>query len=230
MKTILFSILAAFSIALLVSSTTTQWKQYHDRKKGMLYADSLYIQSSPNVDLKTVAVVKDSATNKTFHQTIGEFQSAIILKDVGSASAPTTGWGKVFESGKRLMYTNSDAIVHNIAAFAEWSVTTANNTATTIATIPTASNTAYLIEASYTAFNTDDNTVGAFKSYISIKNVSGTVTVVDETSDYSDLDGTFSGSVTGSASVSGTNVLIKVTGMSSKTIKWKVSYKLTFVS
>lgn len=102
-------------------------------------------------------------------------------------------------------------------------VTTTNNTTTTILTIATASNTTYLFRAHYNNRKTAGagiGTVGDSDAYIrtfKVKNVSGTVTIGTINSTFTDED-IATNNVT--QTVSGTNVLIQVTGSTSNTIDW----------
>lgn len=69
MKKILLISSLVIAAALIFSSFNhTQWKEYHDRKKGILFADSLYVQSEYSTTSKAVLLVVDSSSKKTFHQ------------------------------------------------------------------------------------------------------------------------------------------------------------------
>jgi hypothetical protein len=50
-----------------------QWQQYFDRKKGQLYADTLYVTSSHSGSAAAVVIIKDSVTGKIYHRTISGF-------------------------------------------------------------------------------------------------------------------------------------------------------------
>lgn len=126
-------------------------------------------------------------------------------------------------------FTANGTAVLGTTTFKESTVTTTDATATTIATIPTASNTTYLIECYIVAYNTTDNTVGTFTNYISAKNIGGTVTILNDVAGIASYDGAFGG-VLVATGTSGTNILPKIQGMASKTINWKVQYKIVKVS
>ena len=103
--------------------------------------------------------------------------------------------------------------------------TTTNNIQTTISTISTANNTVYMIEAHIAARRTDAGTEGGgFVLRTAFRNDAGTVTKIGEDKMYArdspwEVD----------ASVSGTDIIIAVTGENSKTINWKCTRQMTTV-
>jgi hypothetical protein len=65
MKRLLF-IITSFLIA--QSLCAQQWQQYSDRKKGQLYADTLYVTTGHNTSGAFVFLGKDSTTGKAGHR------------------------------------------------------------------------------------------------------------------------------------------------------------------
>jgi hypothetical protein len=110
----------------------------------------------------------------------------------------------------------------NVSAFARYNstVTTTNSTATTLQTIGTASNTVRFIEANIVfKFTSGANTGrgGRMKVSQSFNNISGTVTANNVIKELDIPAGT---TVTAQFLVSGTNVLLQVTGMAATNILW----------
>jgi hypothetical protein len=111
-------------------------------------------------------------------------------------------------------------------------VSTVNNTATTIVTIPTSSNETSLVEAwvvghrtGGTAGSTNDG--AAYFRRTRIKNNAGTVTTNDTTTEYTSED-QVSWNVT--FVVSGTNVDIRVTGATNNNINWRCEARVIRIS
>lgn len=106
----------------------------------------------------------------------------------------------------------------------ENTLTTTNNTVTTITTIPTSSNTAYLVEVmavSRRVSGTGAGVNGDSSAYVrtaKYKNVAGTVTIGTVQSSYTDED-IAAHNIT--LTVSGTNVLVQVAGSTNNTVDWK---------
>jgi hypothetical protein len=105
----------------------------------------------------------------------------------------------------------------------ENTVTTTDGTVTTLATISTSSDVTYLVEASIVGRRTDSGSESAgyvFKTLF--RNNGGTLTRVSI--DKVSIEDTRQWN--GDIVVSGTNILIRVTGQTSKTINWKSSHKI----
>lgn len=98
------------------------------------------------------------------------------------------------------------------------SVTTNDATATTIITLNTMSDTVYGFSAFISAANSTDNTGNSYFYKAAFKNVSGTVSQISTIDDtlFIREDGTSSVDV----AISGTDILLQVTGVAGKTIKW----------
>jgi len=117
------------------------------------------------------------------------------------------------------------AAVNNLMTQYLGSVTTTNATATTVFTIPTSSGKSYLIETYYSAWNStasasiNNAAVGRYmEMYV---NASGSVayitTLMNNTNTGSGLS-----AITTERTVSGSNILVQVTGVASTSIVWNV--------
>lgn len=102
-------------------------------------------------------------------------------------------------------------------------LTTSNNTATTIQTVSTASGKSYLVESrvlsrriSGTGVGTNGDTNGYIR-YATYRNVAGTLTQVGNQSEYTDED---IGAHNVTFTTSGTNILIQATGSTNNTVDW----------
>jgi len=114
-------------------------------------------------------------------------------------------------------------VFHKTTEFDEAILTTSDATATTILTIDcSSSNTTFVIEVTISGYDGTDNDVRSIKKFITVKNQSGTVSIVNE-NDMATA-GT-AGSVTAST-VSGTNLLVRVTGEASHSIYWIAERKI----
>ncbi len=104
-------------------------------------------------------------------------------------------------------------------------VTTTNNSSTTISTLSTATDTVYLVETHIVARRTDaSNEGGCFVIKSFFRNDSGTVTKIGE-----DKISASDSPWDADASISGTNILISVTGEAAKTVNWRASSRITQV-
>lgn len=102
------------------------------------------------------------------------------------------------------------------------SIQTTNNTLTTLKTIPTVSETIYHIEVTVIGGLTTTNNGYTMKMFLSYKNNGGTVTQIGFGNFFQDSD--WSGSAPIAAPIiSGTNILIKVTGLAGTNIDWYCS-------
>lgn len=100
--------------------------------------------------------------------------------------------------------------------------TTTNNIATTICTNTTTNDTVYLMEISIVGIRTDASNEGAGFILRSVfRNDGGTLTKISEDKMYG-KDSAWDVS----SGISGTNIIITVTGETSKTINWKAKHKL----
>jgi hypothetical protein len=101
-----------------------------------------------------------------------------------------------------------------------------NNAATTIATIATVATTTYLVDAKFTARRTD--VAGTSAGYIyssTFRNVAGVLTKIAQTKDSHEDVAAWDVN----AAVSGTNIILTVTGATGSTINWKVNYSVMTV-
>lgn len=104
-------------------------------------------------------------------------------------------------------------------------VTTNDATATTIATVAIATNSAVKFAADFAAFRTGGTSgttgdSGGFRLQAFVKNIAGTVTIVNQVDSYTQSD---QGTWTVTAAVSGTNIVFQVTGAANNTVDWAVS-------
>jgi len=111
-------------------------------------------------------------------------------------------------------------------------VSTTNNTATTIVTIPTSSNQTALVEAWVVGHRTGgsagtSNDGAAYFRRTRINNDAGTVTTNDTTTEYTSED---QGSWNVTYVVSGTNVDIRVTGAINNNINWRCEARVIRIS
>lgn len=103
------------------------------------------------------------------------------------------------------------------------SLTTNDNTSTTVLTIPTATGNSYMIKANvigYKLSGAGSGAVGATNGYVRdiiVKNIGGTVTIVGNQSTMT-FEDIAAHNVT--VTTSGTNILVQVTGSTNNNIKW----------
>jgi hypothetical protein len=119
----------------------------------------------------------------------------------------------------QVLTTNGAGVLSfsSVQTLTSGSVSTANATPTTIITIPTTSNTSYQIDSKYIARNTANAAVYAsFGINATFTNNGGTVTKQSEISYQSDIATTW----TVSATPSGTNIILQVTGAAATNIAW----------
>lgn len=137
---------------------------------------------------------------------------------IGPLAYPNT----VGTAGQVLATNGSGAIEYvNVAIAQPYSVTTTNGTATTLATLSTSSNTTYLWQISVVARNTTSSaTSGGWVMRVIYTNVAGTVVLIGNDVMYAT---TASTPWTVSTSISGTSVIISVTGQASTTINWNAT-------
>lgn len=112
----------------------------------------------------------------------------------------------------------TDDIVQHFRAA---NVQTTNATVTTALTIPTVTDTVQHVEVTVTAIRTDSRSaadVASYKRMATYANIGGTVSLVGSISAPHTGEGTAGWDCT--LTISGTNVLVRVTGEASKTIRW----------
>lgn len=139
-----------------------------------------------------------------------------------------------FSAGSRLIATNSgntaledtSLVVSEIETKKHDSITTANATQTTISTIGTTSDTTYLLQASIVANGSSTSEAGGFIINALVRNDGGTLTLVEtDFLEIKDISLGWDADVT----ISGTNILIRVTGEAAKSIDWSVAYNTVSV-
>ena len=139
-----------------------------------------------------------------------------------------------FTAGDRLIQTNSGntALVAtsidpvDIELKKKSTVTTTNATQTTVATIATSTDTTYLIDIDVVGRNTAANESYAMVIRALFRNNGGTLVLIGD--DYLEVkDNSLHWDAT--ATTSGTNILVRVTGEASTNINWKCSYSLVTV-
>jgi len=102
-------------------------------------------------------------------------------------------------------------------------ITTANNTPTTVATVATTTDTTILIVSQLTAIRTDvADSNAAFQIRAGFKNTSGTVTQLGA-DDLASFVEPLALPYTVDTSISGTNIIIRVTGETGHTVDWKAT-------
>jgi hypothetical protein len=97
-------LLVTVSFLCIVSYSQTQWYQLNGREKQQYYADSLYAVSSYSTLTSLRMVVKDTLTNKVYHQAIPTFSG--ITADNGLTASTSTN---VQLGGTLLQNTTIDA-------------------------------------------------------------------------------------------------------------------------
>jgi hypothetical protein len=106
----------------------------------------------------------------------------------------------------------------------EATVETTDATVTPIATIPVPENTAWLIEANVSAKEDDSTTAVGYKRTAVIRRATGNAVIADNSDDF---DGnTDHVTATAAFAVSGTNLLLNVTGVAATALDWKARYRV----
>lgn len=186
----------------------------------------------PSVSSTLPTAVQSNITS-TGIVTTGTWSSIIIVKDnvfTIQDNSDTTKQLQFELSGlttattRTLTIPDADGVLVIRDGIQKATLTTTNNTATTILTIATTSNTGYLLEVravSRRVSGTGAGTNGDTNSYVrtvSIKNVGGTITINTVQSSYTDED-IAAHNVT--ITSSGTNILVQVAGSTNNTVNWK---------
>jgi hypothetical protein len=130
--------------------------------------------------------------------------------------------GTVRISGTNSQFQLQDASIYNVFQTA---TTTTNATVTTLATVPTTTNTTMQLEVRINGRRTGgtSGSAGDSAAYIRtarIKNVGGTVTLSNLQSDYTSEDQT---GWNATIVVSGTDVLVRITGAANNNITWQAT-------
>lgn len=157
-----------------------------------------------------------------FNYTVGDIFYANSDHTIAALKKPSETSLLEIDALGNLAWTSKEQVDETINT-----VTTSDATVTTIATISTSTNISYIVEATIVARRTDSGSEsGGYHIKAVFRNNGGTLTKV-ASDDKVSIEDTNPWDV--STSVSGTNILIRVTGQSSKTIDWKSSYKILSV-
>lgn len=200
-----------------LAGNTTTTKQYLSQTgTGSVSAAPAWAQVNFS-DLAGTAAVNQGGTGQTSY-TDGQL---LIGNTTGNTLVKAT-----LTAGQNTTITNGAGSI-TVASSADETiavntVSTTDATATTIQTIATTSNQVQLVKIKVLGYRTGGSagTAGdsaTFEHTLRIKNVAGTVTVVDNQTDYSSQDQTWTVTFT----VSSTNVLVQVTGAVNNNIDWK---------
>jgi len=144
-----------------------------------------------------------------------------LPQNIHTAATPT--FAGLTLSGAGATFDLNDTTAGMDAKQSMYTVNTTDATVTTIATIATATDTVTLIEVKITGRRTGGTagTAGDSATYIRtarVKNVGGTVSIVNLQSDYTSEDQLgFNGTI----SISGTNILAQVQGAANNNMQWK---------
>lgn len=173
-----------------------------------------------------------AAGTPTISATGGDTNIDLALVAKGSGNITISGLTMPNADGtaSQVLGTNGTGSIEfvDVDVMTNNSTTTTTAAATTISTMGTSTGTVYLVQASIVARRTDAGTEGAgFVVKATFRNDSGVLTRIAEDK--------VSGKETGSAwdttvDVSGTNIVVKVTGEASKTINWTASCKTMSVN
>lgn len=188
-------------------------------------ADSIEVNSSntANQILLSSGTAGSAATFGTLPLANSNAVSGVLGFVNGGTNASS------FSSGSRLVATNSgntaledtSLIVSEIETKKHDSATTSNASQTTISTIGTSSDMVYLLQASIVANGSSTSEAAGFIINALIRNDSGTLTLVE--TDFLEIKDS-SLKWDSDIAISGTNILIKVTGEAAKSIDWTASY------
>jgi hypothetical protein len=139
-------------------------------------------------------------------------------------------WVVPIAQGPELFRKTLNAILAEIAGFVQTpavsgSVATTDATATTIATVAIPTATTVMVSADIVARRTggSSGTAGdgaAYRLMAAVKNISGTLTIISQSLTFTAED---QAAWTAAAAVSGTNLLIKVTGAANNNVDWTLT-------
>ncbi len=191
----------------------------------LVNSDSIEVNSS-NTANQILLSSGTAGTAATFG-TLPLANSNAVSGILGFANGGTNA--SSFSNGSRLIATNSgntaledtSLVVSEIETKKHDSITTANATQTTISTIGTTSDTTYLLQASIVANGSSTSEAGGFIINALVRNDGGTLTLVEtDFLEIKDISLGWDADIT----ISGTNILIRVTGEAAKSIDWSVAY------
>lgn len=167
-------------------------------------------------------LVQTSATTWTGRTITSAGNPITITNGNGVSGNPTIGFNGTYTgtfnaSGGLVTSGNITAgdFIQNSSAY----IQTTNATATTLKTIPTTSETIYHIEVTVIAGLTTTNNGYTMKMFLSYKNNGGTLTQIGYGNFFQDSDWTGSSPIAAPV-ISGTNILIRVTGLAATNIDW----------
>ncbi len=162
-------------------------------------------------------VNKDSTINVS---TLGT--NMLVLQDSAN--------NRIGRSAPSVLYPNLDTryLQSSNSAFdstAKATVSTTNATPTTIMTIPIQTGSVYFVQFSTDGNSGSGSAACAFQQVVLIRNPSGTAVIADGGTQniFTPMQDSSLGTTSVTASVSGTNLIIQVTGVASTNINWKTS-------
>ena len=157
--------------------------------------------------------------------TLGVFSTSVSTPSIITVSGDVTfvpaGTNVIVAGTKNLILSASSTAD---TTFWEGTVATSTNTVTTVITIPAAANGAYGLEVALTC-GLSTGTASAYYTYkIKGINVAGTLTVSNKIGSMTIIDPALTGIIS-TASASGTNIVVTVTGLAATNIKWSANVK-----
>lgn len=168
----------------------------------------------------------DTLINKTITASTNTV-SANSLKtsgsDVNISTAAPPSSGQILTATSPTLAIWQDISIPG-TSLSSGSITTNNSTSTTIETLSISTpNKTYLISSKISAYNTTDNNAGAYKIEGAFVNIAGTISSLDlpMISSWISISSPFTQNSSIAFQISGTNILIQVTGAASKSINWK---------
>lgn len=200
--------------------------QYLDANNGFIFEDS--IGGILNIKRDGVKIVYTPTTVNTNTKLLTRNSSTgvVELRDVSSLSSGTylhlTGGtisGTLTVTGN--LTTQGNLLVDDFEQTSHATVQTTNATSTTIKTIPISNEYVYQIEANVVGGQNNTNQGITSKILGSFKNNGGTVTQIGKQNIIMNTD--FVGTADVTMSISGTNVLVQVTGEAATTVDWGCS-------
>lgn len=191
----------------------------------LVNSDSVEVNSSNTAN--QILLSSGTAGSAATFGTLPLANSSAVSGILGIANGGTNT--NSFSAGNRLIATNSgntaledtSLIVSEIHTKKQNIKTTTNATQTTISTISTASDMTYLLQTSIIANGSSTSEAAGFIINAVIRNDSDTLTLVE--TDFLEIKD-MSLSWTADIVVSGTDILIRITGEAAKSINWSASY------